>query len=61
VVEMNCNHQPACPASDAPDARAARIVADHCEQGWFLLCNGLIVFDDGGCLGTGGCPMSYAA
>ena len=27
---------------------AARIVAGHPEQGWSMLCNGVIVFDDGG-------------
>jgi hypothetical protein len=24
------------------------MVADHPEQGWSLLCNGVIVFEDGG-------------
>ena len=47
---MNCPHRPRCPSQDAPDARAAAIVSDHCEQGWFLLCNGIVLFDDGGCL-----------
>jgi hypothetical protein len=48
---MSCSHQPACPASDSADARAARMVADHWEeQGWALLCNGLLVFDDEGTL-----------
>jgi hypothetical protein len=26
------------------------MVADHWEQGWALLCNGTLVFDDGGAL-----------
>lgn len=43
-----CQHQPQCPHELAPDHLAARIVADHHEQGWSLLCNGVIVFDDGG-------------
>ena len=47
---MVCNHEPACPASDCSDARAARVVADHWEQGWALLCNGTLVFDDEGVL-----------
>ena len=47
---MPCNHQPACPSADRDDARAACIVADHWEQGWALLCNGALVFDDGGML-----------
>lgn len=45
---MCCQHSPKCPACDAPDATAAVIVANHCEQGWFLLCNGVVLFDDGG-------------
>ena len=43
-----CPHLPACPPADRPDRHAARIVASHPEQGWSLLCNGVIVFDDMG-------------
>jgi uncharacterized protein DUF5999 len=43
-----CQHQPRCPQWAAPDHLAARIVAGHPEQGWSRLCNGVIVFDDGG-------------
>ena len=43
-----CQHQPRCPPWPAPDHLAARIVAAHPEQGWSMLCNGVIVFDDGG-------------
>jgi Family of unknown function (DUF5999) len=43
-----CIHQPPCPAPDAPDHDAARVVATHPEQGWSLLCNGVVVFDDTG-------------
>ena len=50
VSHVNCSHEPACPDRNDADARAAVIVADHCEQGWYRLCNGLILFDDGGCL-----------
>jgi len=32
----------------APDRSAARSVASHPEQGWTLLCNGVVLFDDGG-------------
>ncbi len=46
--ERRCPHDPQCPAPAAPDRKAARAVARHPEQGWTLLCNGLIVFDDGG-------------
>jgi Family of unknown function (DUF5999) len=43
-----CSHLPACPTADRPDRDAARTVAPHPEQGWSLLCNGMIVFDDMG-------------
>jgi hypothetical protein len=43
-----CKHSPACPTAASPDAEAARIVAAHPEQGWSLLCNGVLVFDDTG-------------
>jgi hypothetical protein len=43
-----CQHQPRCPEWPAPDHLAARIVADKPSQGWSLLCNGVIEFDDGG-------------
>jgi hypothetical protein len=29
-------------------------VASHPEQGWSLLCNGVVAFDDGGALLPGG-------
>ncbi len=45
---MNCPHQPPCPSADAPDCEAARVVAAHPEQGWSLLCNGVVVFEDTG-------------
>jgi hypothetical protein len=41
-----CTHQPTCPPPEAPDRDAARVVAAHQEQGWSLLCNGVIAFDD---------------
>jgi hypothetical protein len=43
-----CQHQPSCPPATAPDRTAARTVAAHPEQGWSLLCNGVVVFDDTG-------------
>ena len=45
-----CNHQPPCPDALAPDRMAARVKAGHPEQGWSLLCNGIVVFDDAGAL-----------
>lgn len=45
-----CEHVPTCPAADAPDRVAAQVVAARPQQGWSLLCNGVITFDDGGML-----------
>ncbi|MCP9213297.1 DUF5999 family protein [Streptomyces sp. NEAU-Y11] len=43
-----CTHTPKCPAADSPDREAAHIVAHHPEQGWSLLCNAVLVFEDTG-------------
>ena len=43
-----CPHEPSCPPAAAVDRDAAIIVATHCEQGWSLLCNGVILFEDTG-------------
>lgn len=43
-----CSHQPRCPDALAPDRTAAWPVARRPEQGWSLLCNGVVLFDDGG-------------
>ena len=43
-----CQHQTPCPSSEAVDREAARILATFPEQGWSLLCNGVIVFEDTG-------------
>ena len=43
-----CQHVPTCPPAEAPDRAAARVVSGRPEQGWSLLCNGVIAFDDGG-------------
>lgn len=58
-----CTHRPSCPAAestaaaaadspaaDSPEARVgtAHVVAAHPEQGWNLLCDGTVVFDDTG-------------
>ena len=45
---MSCPHQPTCPDSDAIDRDAARATVSFPEQGWSLLCNGVIIFDDTG-------------
>ncbi len=46
--DPHCQHEPACPPAEAADHDAARVVAAHPEQGWSLLCNGVVVFDDTG-------------
>ncbi len=43
-----CSHQPRCPDALAPDRFASWPVARRPEQGWSLLCNGVVLFDDGG-------------
>jgi hypothetical protein len=43
-----CEHVPSCPDPFAPDHCAARVVATHPEQGWSLLCNGVVLFEDYG-------------
>ena len=45
-----CPHTPPCPDASAPDREAARTVVCHPEQGWSLLCNGIVLFDDAGVL-----------
>jgi len=48
--EQQCPHRPPCPRALAHDRSGARIRASHPEQGWSLLCNGVVIFDDGGAL-----------
>ena len=43
-----CQHRPECPLADSPDREAALPVAGYPEQGWSLLCNGVLLFDDTG-------------
>ena len=43
-----CRHHPVCPSAEAVDRDAARVVSSHPEQGWSLLCNGVVAFDDEG-------------
>ncbi len=49
-----CPHSPPCPSASAPDHEAARTVISHPEQGWSLLCNGIVTFEDTGELLPGG-------
>jgi len=43
-----CEHEPRCPSADAPGRATARVVASHLDQGWSLLCNGVVLFEDTG-------------
>jgi hypothetical protein len=43
-----CSHHPPCPAADLPGRTAARLRISYPEQGWSLLCNGVVVFEDTG-------------
>lgn len=45
-----CKHQPVCPSADASDREAARVLVTHPDQGWSLLCNGVVLFEDTGLL-----------
>ncbi|MFF9458085.1 DUF5999 family protein [Streptomyces flaveolus] len=43
-----CQHSPTCPSAGATDREAAAMVSAHPDQGWWLLCNGVVLFDDTG-------------
>ena len=43
-----CSHSPTCPSASDSDHDAAKVVSSHPEQGWSLLCNGIVRFDDTG-------------
>ncbi|WP_138760032.1 DUF5999 family protein [Modestobacter altitudinis] len=43
-----CAHVRSCPTATADDRVLAVPVSQHPEQGWTLLCNGVVVFDDDG-------------
>ncbi|AXK34439.1 hypothetical protein DVA86_19100 [Streptomyces armeniacus] len=43
-----CQHQPPCPTAESADREAAHLVAHFPEQGWSLLCNGVLLFEDTG-------------
>ncbi|MFD7692849.1 DUF5999 family protein [Streptomyces sp. NPDC059805] len=52
-----CSHRSSCPSAQSGTTHvvtahvpATHVVAAHPEQGWSLLCDGSIVFDDSGAL-----------
>ncbi len=48
AAARTCQHNPPCPSADAPDRDAAHVLVAHPEQGWSLLCNGVVLFEDTG-------------
>jgi Family of unknown function (DUF5999) len=56
IASRACDHVPVCPGADSPDRDAAHVIAGHPEQGWSLLCNGIVLFEDcGEILPNGAC------
>ena len=53
-----CTHAPHCPQASSSGACRARVVVRHDEQGWCLLCNGVVLFDDGGAILPDGRALS---
>jgi hypothetical protein len=47
VIEM-CHHVTTCPDATSEARDLAAVVSSHPEQGWSLLCNGVVLFDDDG-------------
>src|SRR6478736_620895 len=43
-----CSHVPQCPDVDSDSRDLAVVTSSHPEQGWRLLCNGVVLFDDDG-------------
>ena len=43
-----CTHLPHCPTADSPDREAAQAIASHPEQGWSLMSNGVLLYEDTG-------------
>src|SRR5215470_11242948 len=56
-----CPHRPRCPGALEPDRLAAQLVARYPDQGWSLLCNGVVLLEDGGQLLPDGQIVSPAA
>ncbi|MEU9337931.1 DUF5999 family protein [Streptomyces sp. NPDC048290] len=47
---LACEHRDPCPAADSEDCQAAKIRDHFPAAGYTALCNGLILFEDGGYL-----------
>jgi hypothetical protein len=48
TAHARCHHEPQCPTVEASDRDAAHVLVSHPEQGWSLLCNGIVLFEDFG-------------
>ncbi|MGW3652487.1 DUF5999 family protein [Streptomyces sp. NPDC000878] len=48
MAAVPCSHTPKCPSATSPDREAAHTVVGYPEQGWSLLCNGVLLFEDTG-------------
>jgi hypothetical protein len=57
MSSSRCMHFPTCPSAEAADREAAHTIAFRPEQGWSLLCNGVVIFDDTGELLPDGRPV----
>jgi len=57
-----CPHTPSCPAPDARDAAAAKMIFDHLQEcGYALLCNGRVMLEHGDLLPVPRVPDDAAA
>ncbi|UBU12338.1 DUF5999 family protein [Nonomuraea gerenzanensis] len=45
-----CSHKPVCPSADSLDRERSHVISSHPDQGWSLLCNGVVLFEDTGLL-----------
>ena len=43
-----CSHTTPYPDADSDTRDLAAVLVSHPEQGWRLLCNGVVLFDDDG-------------
>ena len=48
ITGAMCRHEPTCPPATASHREAAQTLVCYPEQGWSLLCNGVVLFDDTG-------------
>ena len=56
-----CHHPTPCPDATSEARDLAAVVSSHPEQGWSLLCNGVVVFDDAGQILPDGRTVAPAA